>query len=258
MSTIVDSHIHLSDNSFQKDFQYISNFFKITNTVLVSVSVDLETSIKNVKIATKYPKKIFPFIGIHPLLMEKTSIDQIEEFLLTEHENIAGIGEIGLDIRDGTDNAIIRKQIKLFEKQLVLAEKFRKPVSIHSRGSVKKILQIISSYNLEKVLLHWFTGDEEDIRYVGANGLYTSFGPPLVYSKNKQKQIPSLPKESLLTETDGPVRFGGCFENRTALPTFIPSILFTLSKILKKTYHQTQNLILKNSEDYLGMKLLID
>jgi len=222
------------------------------------VSVDLATSIDNVKLASRFPEKILPFIGIHPNFIGKSNVNQIEEYLLVEHKNISGIGEIGLDIREGTDSNIIKSQIFFFEKQLALAEKFRVPVAIHSRGSLKKILKIIPSYNLENVLLHWFTGDEEDIRYVTEFGLYTSFGPPLVNSKKKQRQITTLPKDSILTETDGPVRYGGCFGNKMAVPTFLPSVIFALSNALKNTYQQTQDLVLRNSENYLGVKLFND
>ena len=67
---------------------------------------------------------------------------------------------------------------------------------------------------------------------------YVSFGPVMVYSKDKQVLLSKANKDKILVETDGPVRFSRCFENKTAQIDFIPSIVFCASKVLHVNYDE--------------------
>ena len=50
----------------------------------------------------------------------------------------------------------------------------------------------------------------------------------MVYSQDKQVLLSKANKDRILVETDGPVRFSRCFENKTAQIDFIPSIIFSV------------------------------
>jgi len=58
-------------------------------------------------------------------------------------------------------------------------------------------------------------------------------------------------KDKILVETDGPVRFSRCFENKTAQIDFIPSIIFCASKILNMNYDELCDVIEQNSRRFL-------
>ena len=45
----------------------------------------------------------------------------------------------------------------VFDKMLRLAETLELPVIIHSRGTTDKIIDMLPSYRLKHVLLHWFS-----------------------------------------------------------------------------------------------------
>ena len=89
----------------------------------------------------------YPFIGIHP---EKAQDDTESVFKLIDENNekISGIGEIGLDSTYSNSDEELLKQKEVFRTQLSFAEKFRKPVSIHSRKTLDEILEILPSYNI--------------------------------------------------------------------------------------------------------------
>ncbi len=255
MAAPVDIHVHLTDEEYNGVFPYLRTYLKATNMILVSVAVDLETSMKSIKLADEFQSKIVPFIGIHPQNAAAADLDRFQQLLDQAKDSAAGIGEIGLDRRLDSTDKVDEAQLKAFTMQLVTAEKLGKPVSIHSRGTLSEILEMLPSYRLRGVLLHWFAGELQELNEATSRGYYASFGPATVYSKNKRRLAASMPPEYILTETDGPVHFGGCFGGRMALPTFLPSVLFTLSSVLKMSYDDTVTLIQRNSRHYLGAEV---
>ncbi|MEM3383530.1 MAG: TatD family hydrolase [Nitrososphaerales archaeon] len=251
---LVDAHIHLSDPDFDKDLPYIINFLKNSNMVLFSNSMDLDSSMKNLELYESLQGKLFPFVGIHPWSAQSENLESFEIFLNKEKSLINGIGEIGLDKKYAQDEEGYKRQIFVFEKQLEFAERFEKPVSIHSRGSQKDVIDILSSFKLKGVLLHWFSGDYHQLKRAMDKGYYVSFGPTIIYSKKSKDLAKRALKDLILTETDGPVRYA-CFDNKPALPTFLPSVVFALSFVLELSFYETAELVLKNSSSYMNMKI---
>jgi len=167
------------------------------------------------------------------------------------NKKISGIGEIGLDRTYTNSDEEFLKQEQVFRTQLSYAEKFRKPVSIHSRKTLDEIFKILPSYNIPTTLLHWFDGSKKQLQQAMDLDYYVSFGPVTVYSKDKQVLLSKANKDKILVETDGPVRFSRCFENKTAQIDFIPSIVFCASKVLHVNYDELCDVIEQNSKRFL-------
>ena len=146
MSWIYDAHIHLSDPEYKSDIDMILNYMDLLKIKACCVSMDFETSNETMNLYKK-SKNILPFIGIHPEMAQK-EFAPVCDLIEQTHEIITGIGEIGLDRTyiDSEDEWDIQK--KVFSKQLSLAEKFNKPVSIHSRKTLEDIFEILPSYKI--------------------------------------------------------------------------------------------------------------
>ena len=213
------------------------------------VSMDYTSSKKTLELGKK-SEYILPFIGMHP---EKAQDDTESIFKLIDENNetISGIGEIGLDSTYTNSDEEFGKQEEVFKTQLSYAEKFGKPVSIHSRKTLDQILEILPSYKVPSVLLHWFDGNKKQLQKAMDLDCYVSFGPVMVYSKDKQVLLSKANKDKILVETDGPVRFSRCFENKTAQIDFIPSIVFCASKVLHVNYDELCDVIEQNSKRFL-------
>ena len=249
MTWLYDSHIHLSDTEYEHEIPLIMNCMKRLCIKACCVSMDYSSSIKTLELG-KENDLILPFIGVHP---EKAQDDTDSVFKLIDENNekISGIGEIGLDSTYTNSDEEFQKQEDVFKTQLSYAEKFGKPVSIHSRKTLDKILEILPSYKIPSVLLHWFDGSKKQLQKAMDLECYVSFGPVMVYSKDKQVLLSKANKDKILVETDGPVRFSRCFENKTAQIDFIPSIIFCASKVLHMNYDELCNVIEQNSQRYL-------
>ena len=249
MNWIYDTHIHLSDIAYEAYFPFILNSLKKINLKSCCVSMDY-TSAKTTLELGKKSDLIFPFIGIHP---EKAN-DSIEPILALVDENkehISGIGEIGLDDTYSDSDEDLSRQEEIFRTQLSLAEKLKKPVSIHSRKTLDKIFKILPSYNVTNVLLHWFDGSKKQLQKAMDLECYVSFGPVMDYSQDKQVLLSKSNKDRILVETDGPVRFSRCFENKKAQIDFIPSVVFCASKVLHMNYDELCDVIEQNSQRFL-------
>ena len=152
---------------------------------------------------------------------------------------------------DSEDEWNVQKQV--FSKQLSLAEKFNKPVSIHSRKTLSEIFEILPSYKIPGILLHWFDGNKSQLRTAMDNHYFVSYGPLLVYANDKQTLLTKTDPTQLLVETDGPVKFSHCFEYKTTEIMFVSSVIFCASKLLQTSYEKLLEQIEHNSKRFLGI-----
>lgn len=251
MPWLYDTHIHLSDPEYQSDLKLIVQNMKHMKTKACCVSMDNENSKKTLEISQN-TDLILPFIGIHP---EKASddIDAMTYMIENNIKNISGIGEIGLDPTYCKSDKDTQRQKFVFEKLLSIAEKYDKPISIHSRKSLDEILAIMSSFSVKKACLHWFDGNKKQLRKCMEMNFFVSYGPVMVYANDKQSLFSMTDENKILVETDGPVRFSKCFGYKSAQVSFIPSVIFCASKILRKSYDETCNVLEDNSKRFLGI-----
>lgn len=255
----VDAHIHLSDEEYSDCIDEIMTEAKSSNVVaLVSNSMDLETSIRSLELAERYPGMVYAALGIHPwninALMEN-ELQQTLELISRQRQNKAliAIGEIGLDYKYAN---IWDKQLTVLSQMLSLAEKLDLPVIIHSRGTTAQIVEMLPSHNLKKVLLHWFSNPIRVLPRAVEKGYYITEGPPTAYSNGIREVVRRIPLTNLLTETDGPVRFfKQPFNGERTTPAFIPTVVKAIAEIKNVDVAKVAEQIIKNFEDFFGVKL---
>lgn len=280
----LDSHIHLSDSAYGEDLGDILEQMRQLQIRACCVSTNLEDSKRTLAIA-KESALVLPFVGLHPEFAgagasssgadaDDDPVSKIVHLAEQNRDAIAGIGEIGLDPTFGGVSApavsgtgeecggstdavrggkISKSQILAFESMLDLAERLDKPISIHSRGSLDAVFEMMSSYNTRRALLHWFDGSKRQLRKAMDMGFFVSYGPVMVYANDKQSLLSRTDRDRILVETDGPVRFSRCFEMRQGQVSFIPSVIFSMSDILDMPFDDAVSLLEKNAASYLGM-----
>ncbi len=252
MSLLTDAHIHLSDDEFSKDLPFIINCMNKLRIRACCMSVDLQSSEKTLELGKK-SNLILAFIGIHP---EKASSNDLEHVVNLIEENskyISGIGEIGLDKTYISDEIGFKNQELVFHKMLSLAEKLKKPISVHSRATLEEILSILPSYSISGILLHWFAGSKKQLKTVMERKYFVSYGPAMLYAKDKQVLLSETSTERILVETDGPVKFSRCFGCKIGQVAFLPSVVFCAAKVLHTTYDDLSNQLEQNCKHYIGV-----
>ena len=251
MTWSFDSHIHLSDPTYLPEINLILKQMEFLKIKACCVSVDVQNSLETLSLS-KQSNLVLPFIGIHPEYAND-DLEKITHLIELNQNNISGIGEIGLDPTYVKNNDDTKRQLQVFESLLSSAEKFHKPVSIHSRKSLDNIFEIMTSYNTKHALLHWFDGSKKQLQKAMDMDFFVSFGPVMIYANDKQTLLSKTDQSKILVETDGPVRFSRCFEMKSGQISFIPSVIFCASKILEKTFDEMSFLLENNTKRFLGI-----
>lgn len=257
---LIDAHIHLSDNEYNGHIDEVIADAKATGmSALVTNSMDLKTCQNDVRLAEKYPELVYPALGIHPWninILGEAELEETLKFIVeaNQKKRIAAIGEIGLDYKYET---IWENQMLVFDKMLHLAESLNLPVIIHSRGTTDKIVEMLPSYNLKRVLLHWFSHPMEALSKAINQGYYITEGPPVVYSNGIREVIKQAPITNVLTETDGPVTYWKKpFNGQLTKPSFISTVVTAIAEIKNLPVEKTAEQIAKNFEEFFGIKLI--
>lgn len=159
------------------------------------------------ELVNQYPKEFdasiaFYSIGIHPWYIEENRIDFdltiIEEKLQTE--NCLAVGECGLDKKIDIP---LDLQISVFEKQLALAEKFRKPVVIHCVAAFQEVVEIKKRLKITvPMIIHGFSKNKQVADQLIAAGFYLSFGKYLLKNPDLKTVFQNVPNDRFFLETD--------------------------------------------------------
>jgi TatD DNase family protein len=256
---LVDAHIHLSDDDYSGCVDEIVQEAEALNVVaLVSNSMDLKTSIGSLELAERFPSMVYAAVGIHPWTVNDLTDDQFQETIdfiskKAKSKGLVAIGEIGLDFKYMN---IWDRQLKVFDSMLHLAEKLELPVIIHSRGTTAQIIDMLPSYCVKKVLLHWFSNPISALTKAVDHGFYISEGAPVVFSNGIRDVVKKVPMENLLTETDGPVRFfRPPFQGKRTTSAFIPTIVKAIAEVRKMDPESVAEHVRENFEGFFGIKV---
>ncbi len=141
-------------------------------------------------------------IGIHPWYIVEERIEAdleiINQKLATE--NCLAIGECGLDKRTVVPFEL---QVAVFERQLLLAQEYQKPVVIHCVAAFQEVIAIKKKLNITvPMVIHGFSKNEQVAKQLLDNGFYISFGKYLVKNPNLESVFRSIPDNRFFLETD--------------------------------------------------------
>jgi TatD DNase family protein len=121
-----------------------------------------------------------------------------------QQKNCLAVGECGLDKRI---EIAFDLQQTVFEKQLILAEKYQKPVVIHCVAAFQEVIEIKKKLKISvPMIIHGFSKNEQIAKQLINNGFYISFGKYLLQNQNLEtdleKAFKSIPNDRFFLETD--------------------------------------------------------
>ena len=159
------------------------------------------------ELVNQYPWEFdgtIPFysIGIHPWFIVEERLESDFEILESklQEPSCLAIGECGLDKRI---EVTMELQQLVFEKQLLLAQKYQKPVVIHCVAAFQELIEIIKKlYITVPILIHGFSKSEQLAKQLLDNGFYISFGKYLLLNPELELVFKNIPKDRFFLETD--------------------------------------------------------
>ena len=205
---MIDVHCHLTDTGYTDNLEMVIDESTKSGVVMITNGTNPEDSKKAAEIAEKFPN-VWVCVGIHPeniSTFQSANIKQLENLL--KLPKVVGMGEVGLDYYHGIDEEEKKKQKKLLEVQLYLAEEYKLPVEIHNRAADDDIWEMINKYKITGVM-HCFTRNMEFMEKCVSKGWYISFGGLITYPNNDRmiKVARAVSVNRLLLETDSPYSF---------------------------------------------------
>ncbi len=159
------------------------------------------------ELVNQYPQEFdaeIPFysIGIHPWHITQDRVEADLQFIESKFlaENCLAIGECGLDKRIEISFDL---QQMVFEKQLLLAQKYQKPVVIHCVGAFQEVIVIKKRLNITvPMIIHGFSKNEQVVKQLLKNGFYISFGKYLLRNSELETVFKNMPIDKFFLETD--------------------------------------------------------
>lgn len=151
---------------------------------------------------TKYVRAA---LGLHPQLVANRAkeLSIWKDYLPSTRY----VGEVGLDAGRRFYPSFEEQKIVFAEILSSCAEAGGKILSVHSARCAKVVLDTIDArlpVGRGRVVLHWFTGSLAEARRAAKMGCYFSVNAAMMRNERSVVLVRSLPKERILTETDGP------------------------------------------------------
>lgn len=140
--------------------------------------------------------------GIHPWYIAEEKVEEhlsiIEGRL--QMPNCLALGECGLDKRVEIP---LEVQIPIFEKQLLLAIKYQKPVILHLVAAFQELIEIKKRLQPDvPMIIHGFSKNEQVAKQLLDNGFYLSFGKYLLRNPELSEVFAGVPADRFFLETD--------------------------------------------------------
>lgn len=214
--SVIDSHCHIDQYDDPECVAKLAERHKVLTVAVTNLPSHYLLAVEHLSTFTH----VQPALGLHPLLSSNHARELSEFVRLASHAR--HIGEIGLDFsRSGRDTRDI--QVASF-RTVLSALKWRTHglVTVHSRAAEDAVLDCLDACPISSVCFHWYSGPDRTLKRILDAGHLLSFNPSMIASKRWTRLFRKVPRDRVLTETDGP--FTLCNSVRSQ-PTDIRSVL---------------------------------
>ena len=207
---LFDAHCHLQDARLAEDRAGVLLRARAAGVDRIAIKGASEVDWSEVELLVESDSFLHPSFGLHPwFLKQRTSEWAVRLNALLEKYPQAGVGEIGIDPDPkGNQAESIEVQEEIFLVQLEIAQRWKRPVSIHCRGAWGRLLDLLDRAGTLPGgwMIHCFGGSVEVAQELLRRGAYLSFSGTITRPNNRRaaEVLPCVPAERLLLETDAP------------------------------------------------------
>lgn len=240
---MIDTHCHLTNDDYDNLDSVIGEIRNLNMLCIVN-GCDLKSNIDSMNLAKKY-NFIYSAIGFHPSEVDSIPVNYID-YIEKNIDSVVAIGEIGLDYYWTKDNKEIQKEI--FENQVKLAEKYNKPIIVHTRDAIMDTYDILRKYNVKGVI-HAFSGSLEMAKKFISLGYKLGIGGVITFKNcNLKEVISKIDINDIVLETDSPYLAPEPVRGTKNTPTNIKYIAQFVANIKGITYDEVCSITLSNAK----------
>ncbi len=268
-----DTHTHVNFSAFTDDAEATINRALTSETWLVNVGTQLDTSRQAVALCTGVDQGVFAAIGLHPVHTYEQVLDEEESHFQTRAETfsedsykailtdkVVAIGECGLDYfrlpETGDREAVIKTQKQEFIKQLHFASKQKLPVIIHCRDAYDDLLEIMKLEYSGMAVIHSFTDTWDTAKKFLDLGFYIALNGILTFDKTgKLAQVcKNTPNDRILIETDAPYLTPPPFRGKRNEPSYVQYVAAKVAEIKGISLSEAADMTFNNACSFFGIK----
>lgn len=217
---MIDCHAHLAGADFDSDRAVVRERARAAGVEAVVVvgedPADNDRVLRVIERDTGLEKeacsRLLPCLGFHPdrfaddrPVPAREAMEAVIAQIRRHRDEIAAIGEVGLDYWWVKDPDRRCAQGALLERMAALSLEFDLPLNVHSRSAGHYTVDLLLAAGARRVLMHAFDGKASHAVRAAEAGYVFSVPPSVVRSDQKQKLVRRLPMESLALESDSPI-----------------------------------------------------
>lgn len=233
----IDTHTHIFLPQFEEDREeMIKRAIDRGVSTMLLPNIDKNTVLDMNELASKYPKNLFPMMGLHPCSVPQdhnSLLDEMEEELRSG--KYCAVGETGIDLY--WDKSLLKEQIESFRRHVRWSIEMDLPLVIHARESFKEIFEVIDEENDERLkgVFHCFTGGAEEAdKILSFGGFKMGIGGVLTYKKSGLSDVlKDYEVKHFVLETDAPFLSPTPHRSKRNEPSFLIHVAEKLADTLQ-------------------------
>jgi len=239
---LIDAHVHL--DKYGDLLDQALHEIDTERILTVATAMDLPSYLE-LQIIAQRSNLVLPTFGIHPRRAAEY-IDRLSE-IGRYIETSPAIGEIGLDFHWVKDSATYPAQRKVLEYFIAAAREQKKFVNLHTKAGEKEILDLLEHYDIQRAIIHWYSGPMDILRAIIDYGCYFTIGVEVLYSDYIKEIAKIVPDHLLLTETDNPGALRWLKKNdEIGMPTAIKDVVDGLARVRQTEQEEIELLVQGN------------
>lgn len=205
---MIDTHVHLDVLDDGPALLQAARDIGVVGVVSLGVDPRCDQ-----RLAGAWPKGMAHKIvlGLHP--QEVTTEADLDDALRVlaerlDREDVAAIGEIGLDARPDKGNAALHEEA--FRRQLRIARRHELPIVLHCVRRDGRLLEVLDDEagpdRQWRGVWHGFSGSKDTMVLAVKRGLCVAVGHLVLDERVRRlrEAVPHIPDDRLMLETDAP------------------------------------------------------
>jgi len=204
---LIDTHTHVYLSQFDHDRpEVVDRAAQAGVGRMLMPNIDSHTAGDLLKVARRFPGRCLPMMGLHPTSVKaswETELDLIEKWF--DRETFVAVGESGIDLY--WDKSYLDQQKTSLERHIDWAIRFKLPLVLHSRNSLKELFDVLEAHRQKKLggVFHCYPGGPEDAKKAIDLGFMLGIGGVVTYKNSRMAEVvAAVGLKHIILETDAP------------------------------------------------------
>lgn len=256
MMIFTDTHTHLYSSQFADDrSEMIQSAIDKGVSRFFIPAIDSTYSQRMFDLEQEYPDNVFLMMGLHPCYVKENYEEELQfvEAQLAKRKFYA-VGEIGIDLY--WDKTTLEIQKIAFQRQILLAKKYKLPINIHCREAFDEIFEILELEKSDDLfgIFHCFSGDLEQAQKAISYGMKLGIGGVVTFKNGKIDQfLNQIDIKHIVLETDAPYLAPAPHRGKRNESAYVVLVAQKLAGIYNCTLEQIAQITTENSKEVFGI-----